>query len=176
MGHPSNSKGKSFTVFRSAAEEAEMMSDEQNRAHEGGHMSSMAGRVMRTPGAKLPYIVTLTHHLSDATTHAFATMREAEAFIKRNTPVPGALLSTTYDQPASEFSAHAADLESRLNDEEFLSRLRAVDQRLRQISLQDAAQVLAGSLANAGLSEHERNRLIAEIERTLDELVGQNDD
>ena len=161
--------------MRSASEEAEVTSDEQHWDHEGGHMSSTAGRVMRTPGAKLPYIVILTHHLSDATRHYFATMREAEAFIKRNTPVPGALLSTTYDRPASAVRARAADLETQLNDEEILSRLRVIDQRLRHLSTHDAALVLAGGLANAGLSEHERIRLLEETERILDEFDFKND-
>jgi hypothetical protein len=35
-------------------------------------------------------------------------MREAEAFIKRNTPVPGRPLSALYDRPASDFEDGAA--------------------------------------------------------------------
>ena len=69
---------------------------------EGGHMSSTAGQVRCVSGADLPYVVVLAHHESNATEHAFATMREAEAFIKRNTPVPGRTLSALYDRPASE--------------------------------------------------------------------------
>jgi hypothetical protein len=63
-------------------------------------MSSTAGRVTRVAGARLPYVVVLSHHDSEATEHAFATMREAEAFIKRNTPVPARALSRLYDRPA----------------------------------------------------------------------------
>lgn len=70
--------------------------------NEGGHMSATAGPVMRNRTAELPYTVILQRHLSEATEHHFATMREAEAFIRRNTPVPGAALSTLYDQPASD--------------------------------------------------------------------------
>ena len=55
-------------------------------------MSSTAGRVTRTQRTELPYMVTLAHHQSDDTRHSFASMREAEAFIKRNTPVPRAIL------------------------------------------------------------------------------------
>ena len=176
MHQTRNQRGKSFTAFRSAAEEAELMSDEHSWDNEGGHMSSMAGRVMRTPGAELPYTVTLTHHLSDSTRHSFATMREAEAFIKRNTPVPGAVLSTTYDRPASELSPCPGDGLGAMNGKDILARLRAIDQRLRQISIQDAASVLARGLANAGIRERERLRLIAEIERTLDERDGKDDD
>ena len=54
-----SSKGTSFTVFRTAAEEAQMKREEQASENEGGHMSSIAGRVTRVPGAKLPYVVTL---------------------------------------------------------------------------------------------------------------------
>lgn len=63
-----------------------------------------------------------------------------------------------------------------MNDESILARLKVIDQRLRQISTDDAASVLAGGLANAGIHERERLRLIAETERILDELDGQNDD
>jgi hypothetical protein len=58
--------------------------------------------VKHVPGADLPYVVTLRHRLCEATEHPFATTREAEAFIKRNTPVPGASLSALYDRPASD--------------------------------------------------------------------------
>ena len=76
--------------------------EEQAGDNEGGHMSSTAGRVMRVPGADLPYVAVLAHQGADATQHCFATMREAEAFIKRNTPVPGRSLSALYDRPASD--------------------------------------------------------------------------
>ena len=109
MKNSDNSKGKSFTAFRSAAEEADtkrendaMKHDEQSWHNEGGHMSSTAGRVMHVAGAELAYVVVLTHHDREATEHSFATMREAEAFIKRNTPVPGRALSALYDRPACD--------------------------------------------------------------------------
>jgi hypothetical protein len=96
------SKGKSFTAFSSAAEEADTKRTEQTSDNEGGHMSSTSGRIMHDPDAKLPYVVVLTHQGSEATKRSFATMREAEAFIKRNTPVPGRKLSPLYDRPASD--------------------------------------------------------------------------
>jgi hypothetical protein len=109
MKNSDNSQGKSFTAFRSAAEEADtkrerdaMKREEQSWDNEGGHMSSTAGRVTHVSGADLPYVVVLTHHESDPTKHSFATMREAEAFIKRNTPVPGRVLSALYDRPACD--------------------------------------------------------------------------
>lgn len=109
MQDKGKSRGKSFTAFRSAAEEAdtkrgndEMKHDEQTWENEGGHMSSTAGRVIHVAGADLPYVAVLLHHGSEATEHAFATMREAEAFIKRNTPVPGGSLSPLYDRPVGD--------------------------------------------------------------------------
>jgi hypothetical protein len=45
---------------------------------------------------------------------------------------------------------------------------------LRQISTEDAASVLAGGLAMAGIDEQERLRLVAETERILDELDGKS--
>jgi len=167
-----SSKDTSFTVFRTAAEEVQMKHDHQAWDNEGGHMSSTGGRVMIKSGAELPYVVTLTHHLSETTEHPFASMREAEAFIKRNTPIPGALHSTTYDRPAP--NTPVSDTESIMNDESILARLKVIDQRLRHISTDEAASVLAGGLANAGILEPERLRLIAETERILDELDGQN--
>jgi hypothetical protein len=85
-----------------------MRREEQTWKNEGGHMSSTAGRVTYVADADLPYVVVLTHHGTEATEHAFATMREAEAFIKRNTPVPGRTLSALYDRPASDFDDGAA--------------------------------------------------------------------
>jgi len=169
---PGSGTNKSFTVFRSAAEEAEMKRDEHGGDIEGGHMSSTAGRVTRTQRTKLPYMVTLAHHQSDETRHSFASMREAEAFIKRNTPVPRALLPTTYDRPAPQGQASSSDGTSSMNDEDILARLKVIDLRLRQISADEAASVLAGGLANAGIGEPERLRLVAETERILDELDG----
>ena len=174
MPSSGSSKDTSFTVFRTAAEEAQLRQDEHAWDNEGGHMSSTGGRVVRKPEAELPYGVTLTHHLSETTEHSFASMRQAEACIKRNTPVPGAVLSTTYDRPAP--SAPGSDTETIMNDESILARLKIIDRRLRQISEEEAASVLAGGLTNAGIREPERLRLIAETERILDELDGENHD
>jgi len=46
--------------------------------------------------------VTLTHHECRASEHAFATIRDAEAFIDRTTPGPRPALSSLNDQPASD--------------------------------------------------------------------------
>ena len=62
-----------------------------------------------------------------------------------------------------------------MNDEDILARLKVIDQRMRQISSEDAASVLASGLASAGIHEEERLRLIAETERILNELDGTTD-
>lgn len=154
--------------FRSDVDEPEPRNNESRPNPEGGHMSSTAGRVMRVPGAKLPYIVTLTHHLSDATKHFFATMREAEAFIKRNTPVPRALLSTLYDRPASESKTSPEDAETAV-DAEIVARLERISERLRQYGPGDAASVLSAALVSAGINRKDRLRLLTATEKVLDE-------
>jgi hypothetical protein len=176
-------KSTSFTAFRSAAEEDEgkreinaLKADEQSFGDEGGHMSSTAGRVMRVSGADLPYIVILAHHESETTEHQFATMREAEAYIRRNTPVPGAILSTKFDRPAPRIDASLSEVESNTISEHILLRLKIIDLRLRQLSTEDGAFVLARGMANAGLNEHQSVRLVAETERILDELDRKNEE
>lgn len=170
---PKPSVPKSFSAFHTALEEAEMKRDVQSCDNEGGHMSSTAGRVTYVAGAELPYVVVLSHQDSEATEHDFATMREAEAFVKRNTPVPGAALSTTYDRPASVGGMPLpTGTENAMNDEDILARLKVIDQRLRRISTDDAASIIAGGMASAGIHERERLRLVAETERLLDDLDG----
>jgi hypothetical protein len=101
MSAPPSTRGKHFTTFRSAAEEAALKTGEESWDNEGGHMSSSAGRIVRTPGAVFPYKVVMSHHGRADTARAFSTMREAEAFIRRNTPVPAPRRSL-YDRPAGE--------------------------------------------------------------------------
>ena len=75
---------------------------EQISTAEGGHMSSGWGRVVCAAGAELPYTAILTRpHLVELC-RSFRTMREAEAFVRRNTPVPAPALSTLYDRAAGE--------------------------------------------------------------------------
>jgi hypothetical protein len=88
--------GKHFTAFYSAAEEA---SEQESWDNEGGHTGPLRGRVVRTPGARFPYKVVLTHPGHADTARAFDSIREAEAFIRRSTPVP-APRSTLYDRAA----------------------------------------------------------------------------
>jgi len=64
-------------------------------------MSCSAGRVSYTAQAALPYQAVMTRAQGQPLYRSFATMREAEAFIRRNTPVPARTISTLYDRPAS---------------------------------------------------------------------------
>jgi cold shock CspA family protein len=80
--------GRPFTVFRSAAEEAATKVEQDSWENEGGHMSATRGRIVSTPGAAHPYKVILTHEELADTERSFATMRECEAFVRRNTPIP----------------------------------------------------------------------------------------
>lgn len=63
-----------------------------------GHIS---GRVVRTTG-KLPYKVVMLPAVFPGTEPRFATMREAEEFIRRSTPVPAPALSDLYDRAPGE--------------------------------------------------------------------------
>lgn len=57
-------------------------------AEEGGSVSSLRGCIIHTPGADLAYKVLLIHRGRPDSEHSFATMPEAEAFIRGRTPVP----------------------------------------------------------------------------------------
>jgi hypothetical protein len=61
-----------------------------------------------------------------------------------------------------------------MTDESILARLKIIDERLHRISAEDAASVLAGGLASAGIHQEERLQLIAETKRIIDELDGTN--
>lgn len=52
--------------------------------------------------AELAYAVLLDHHGSESIENGFATMREAEGLIKRNTPAPQRKLSALYDGAAGD--------------------------------------------------------------------------
>src|SRR3954471_9719968 len=102
MRSRTSSNDEPDTIVRSPAEEAEAKIAEQRWDNEGGRMSSTAGFVTHLAGARLPYTAVLTRPRGLALQRSFTTMREAEAFIRRNTPVPARALSTLYDRPASE--------------------------------------------------------------------------
>ena len=96
MSHK-DAKGRGFSIFRSAGEEAEMRQhDALQRDDEGGHMSCTSGRIVRRPGTGLPFTAVMTREDGDTFEVGFVTMGEAEAFVRRNTPSPAAR-STTYD-------------------------------------------------------------------------------
>jgi hypothetical protein len=77
------------------------MSSADNHPQDGGHMSSRFGRIVRTSDAARPYRAILTHDQCAETECSFGSMREAEAFIRRNTPRPKAR-STFWDRDAPE--------------------------------------------------------------------------
>ncbi len=64
-----------------------------------GHIS---GRVVRTAASRLPYKVVMFPAVLPGTEPMFATMREAEEFIRRSTPVPAPALSDLYDRAPGE--------------------------------------------------------------------------
>jgi hypothetical protein len=80
--------GKHFTAFRSAAEEARARISLPIAVDEGPQSNALRGRIVRTPGARSPYKVVLTHAGQADSARAFDSIREAEAFIRGNTPVP----------------------------------------------------------------------------------------
>ena len=90
-------KGRGFSIFGSAGGEAKMRQhDALQRADEGGHMSCTSGRIVCSPGAGMPFTAVMTREDGGTFEVSFATMGEAEAFVRRNTPSPVAR-STTYD-------------------------------------------------------------------------------
>jgi hypothetical protein len=98
LANPISDEPKHFTAFRSVREEAGDRVSEETWANEGGHMSATRGRIISTPDGDLPYKVILSHHGSADTERPFASMRAAEAYIRRNTPRPAAR-STSRDAP-----------------------------------------------------------------------------
>jgi len=97
MARPTKSRVRAFSPFRSAAEEAEMKNDEQQWENEGGHMSCTSGRIVVVSGAGKPFKAIMSREGGEAIEREFATMREAEAFVSRNTP-RAAERSTLYDR------------------------------------------------------------------------------
>jgi hypothetical protein len=73
-----------------------MKGEAQRRDDERGHMSCTGGRIVRNVGARMPYTVVLTLPGGETRQRDFPTMQEAEAFVRRNTPLP-ASRSTLHD-------------------------------------------------------------------------------
>lgn len=88
---------KHFTALLSVREEVN--GAEEHWENEGGHMSATQGRIISTPDGRVPYKVILSQHGSADTEQPFASMRAAEAYVRRNTPRPAAR-STLWDRDA----------------------------------------------------------------------------
>ena len=99
MTQPKRPKRGGFSIFRTAQEEAHMKVEEANRDTEGGHMSCTTGRIVSVPGSDKPFKAIMSQESGQTSEHLFATMQEAEAFLRRNTPRPQPR-STTYDHGA----------------------------------------------------------------------------
>ena len=93
-------KGKRFSIFRSAGEEAEQRSeDARTRSGESDHMRCVSGRIVSTPSSGTPFTAVMTCNDGSTFEVAFGAMSDAEAFVRRNTPSPSER-STTYDHPS----------------------------------------------------------------------------
>ena len=94
------SKGRGFSIFRSAREEAAAKCVNPNRAEAGGHMNYVSGRIVFTPGEAQPFKATMSKENGETFERSFHKMEDAEAFVRRNTPRP-LDRSTTYDHDTS---------------------------------------------------------------------------
>lgn len=80
---------KHSTALRSAVERAASATSRSGqRENEGDHIAARAGHIVQTPGEDQPYKVILEHEDGTSSEHACTSMREGEAFIRRNTPKP----------------------------------------------------------------------------------------
>jgi hypothetical protein len=104
MPHETPSCPKQSASSHRAGEPTSIKGTLQVGEIEGGHMSSRFGRIVRDPAAERPYKVILSHDEGPESECAFSTMREAEAFIHRNTPRPRAR-DTFWDRDALEGQA-----------------------------------------------------------------------
>jgi hypothetical protein len=66
-------------------------------------MAATDGHIVLTPGAKEPYKVVLEHEGAKDTEHPVLTIREGEALIKQETPIPPKR-DATFDHPAYDAS------------------------------------------------------------------------
>jgi hypothetical protein len=67
------------------------------QALHGGHMSCTFGRITTVRSSDKAFRVIMSREVGEPSEHWFGTMREAEAFVRRNTPRP-AERSETYDR------------------------------------------------------------------------------
>jgi len=76
------------------------MTSSDDAPDEGELICSVYGRIVRTSDGAAPYKAILVYNDRSETERSFATMREAEAFIRRNTPRPRSR-STSWDHRRS---------------------------------------------------------------------------
>jgi len=86
--------------FKSATERAVLKLETVKWENEGGHENSAVTQVVHIAGSALPYDVVVTRPRGRVKHHSFATMREAETFIRRTSATPAPGLSALYDRPA----------------------------------------------------------------------------
>lgn len=75
--------------------------EQSERDDDASHLNASSGHIVHFPNAELPYKVVLEHPGRDNSDHDFATMRESEDFLRRNTPTPPAR-STLVDRGPGE--------------------------------------------------------------------------
>lgn len=141
--------------------------------NDGGHVKATGWRVILNPDDDLPFTAILTPGVGGPVEQRFATMREAEDFIKQGTCLQAPALSSEYDNyfgSPAERRGRVPETVIAAANEDIVVRLSVIDKRLRKISAEDAASVLADAMASAGLHENDRLLLIKEIEQILDEL------
>ena len=92
MPNHTKPRTRGFSAFRSAFEEAEAKKD-----NEGGHMSYTSGRIVQASGTDKPFKAIMSQEDGRTIEREFATMRDAEAFVRRNTPRADER-STLYDR------------------------------------------------------------------------------
>jgi hypothetical protein len=88
MSQPAKPRAPHFTIFRSAADEAADVPARDASAREDAHLHATSGYIVQTHEASMPYKVVFNHVGKDDTEQPCATMREGEAIIRRNTPMP----------------------------------------------------------------------------------------
>ena len=97
MARPAPSKPHRSDL-RTAAESADMRAAQEHWDNDGGQMC-VAGRIVLKREGNLRYAVILTRDEGGFIQRAFATMREAEAFLRRNTPV-AVSAGSIFERPA----------------------------------------------------------------------------
>ena len=77
--------------------DSELVLDHECSSNEAVHAPSVTARVVLVPGTDMPYNVVISRDGEGCSGHLFRTMREAEAFVRRNVQAP-AERCTVYDR------------------------------------------------------------------------------